>query len=159
GPLPPLAIPATLQDSLLARLDRLAAAREVAQVGAVVGREFAPEVLHAVLGGDEGTLSRALEKLVGAEVLYRRGIAPRVRYVFKHALIQDVAYQSLVKGRRQQYHQQIARVFEERFPETKKTQPELIAHHYTEAGVPALAIPAWQKAGQNAIEQSAFVEA
>jgi class 3 adenylate cyclase/predicted ATPase len=159
GPLPPLAIPTTLQDSLLARLDRLASAREVAQVGAVLGREFAPEVLHAVLGGDEDTLSHALEQLVAAEVLHRRGIAPRIRYVFKHALIQDVAYQSLVRGKRQQYHQQIARVYEERFPDVKKTQPELIAHHYTEAGATTLAVPAWQEAGQSAIEQSAFVEA
>ena len=159
GPLPPLAIPTTLQDSLFARLDRLAAAREIAQVGAVLGREFAPEVLHAVVGGDEQTLQLALEKLVAAEVLYRRGVAPRTRYVFKHALIQDAAYQSLLTGRRQQYHQQIARILEERFPDTKTMQPELIAHHYTEAGVAARALPAWQKAGQNAIEQSAFVEA
>ena len=159
GPLPPLAIPTTLQDSLFARLDGLAAAREVAQVGAVLGREFAPEVLHAVVGGDEQALQLALEKLVAAEVLYRRGVTPRARYVFKHALIQDAAYQSLLTGKRQQYHQQIARILEERFPDTKETQPELIAHHYTEAGVATHAVTAWQKAGQKAIEQSAFVEA
>ncbi|MBM4258117.1 MAG: hypothetical protein FJ147_19770 [Deltaproteobacteria bacterium] len=159
GPLPPLAIPTTLHDSLLARLDRLASVRDVAQVAAVLGREFAPEVLHAVVGGDEGALHLALEKLVAAEVLYRRGVAPRMRYVFKHALIQDAAYQSLLIGKRQQYHQLIARTLETRFPEAKEAQLEVIARHYTEAGDAAFAIPAWQRAGQNAIAQSAFVEA
>ena len=159
GPLPPLAIPTTLQDSLLARLDRLSDVREVAQVGAVLEREFSPDVLHAVLGGEAQAVQDALAQLVAAEVLYRRGVTTELRYVFKHALIQDAAYQSLVKGRRQQYHQQIARVLDERFPEIRETQPELLAHHYTEAGAAALAVPAWLRAGRRAIDQSAFVEA
>ena len=135
SPLPPLAIPATLQDSLMARLDRLAAVREVVQIGATLGREFPYELLQAVWPVDETGLQQALAKLVEAEVLYQRGLPPQARYLFKHALIQDAAYQSLLKSRRQQYHQQIAQVLEERFPETAETQPELLAHHYTEAGL------------------------
>jgi len=100
-----------------------------------------------------------LARLVEAELLYQRGLPPQARYVFKHALIQDAAYQSLLKSTRQQYHQQIAQVLEERFPETRETQPELLAHHYTEAGLTAQAIPYWQRAGQRAIERSANVEA
>jgi predicted ATPase len=119
GPLPPLAIPATLQDSLMARLDRLATVREVAQVGATLGREFSYDLLQAVSLLDEVSLQQALGKLVEAEVLYQRGLPPQVGYLFKHALIQDAAYQSLLKSKRQQYHQQIAQVLEERFPETK----------------------------------------
>src|SRR5262249_30369229 len=159
GPLPPLAIPTTLHDSLMARLDRLATVKEVAQLGATLGREFSYELMQAVAPGDEDSLRRALAKLVEAEVLYQRGILPQARYVFKHALIQDAAYQSLLKSKRQQYHQQIARVVEERFPETTETQPELLAHHYTEAGLVTQTLPYWQKAGQGAAERSAHVEA
>src|SRR5206468_2026934 len=159
GPLPPLAIPATLQDSLTARLDRLATVREVAQLGATLGREFTYELLQAVSPLDEASLQQALTKLVEAEMLYQRGLAPQARYVFKHVLIQDVAYQSLLKSKRQQYHQQIAQVLEERFPETKETQPELLAYHYTEAGFIIQAIPYWQRAGQRATQRSAYVEA
>ena len=112
GPLPPLAIPATLQDALMARLDRLAVVKEVAQLGAVLGREFAYELLRAVAPLDEATLQQALARLVEAELLYQRGVPPQATYVFKHALIQDAAYQSLLKSTRQQYHQRIAQVLE-----------------------------------------------
>jgi predicted ATPase len=142
-----LAIPATLQDSLMARLDRLGTAKEAAQLGATLGREFSYELLQAVSPLDEPTLQQALAKLVEAEVLYQRGLPPQARYLFKHALIQDAAYQSLLKSTRQQYHKQIAHVLEERFPEIKETQPELLAHHYTEAGLLAQAVRYWRKAG------------
>ena len=159
GPLPPLAIPATLQDALMARLDRLAVVKEVAQLGAVLGREFAYELLRAVAPLDEATLQQALARLVEAELLYQRGLPPQATYVFKHALIQDAAYQSLLKSTRQQLHQRIVQVLEARFPETAETQPELLAHHYTEAGLPAPAIPYWQRAGQRALARSANLEA
>lgn len=159
GPLPPLAIPSTLQDSLMARLDRLAATKELAQLGATLGREFSYEVLRAVAPLDEPTLQHGLQQLVATELLYQRGTPPQVTYLFKHALIQDTAYHSLLKSRRQQLHQQIAYVLEERFAEIKATQPELLAHHYTEAGLIAQAIPYWRQAGQKAVERSAYVEA
>ena len=159
GPLPPLAIPATLHDSLMARLDRLGTAREVAQLGAMLGREFPYEFIHAVSPLDETSLYQALATLVGAEVLYQRGVPPQTRYLFKHALIQEVAYQSLLKGTRQHHHQQIAQVLEQRFPETKETQPELLAQHYTEAGLIVQAIPYWQQAGQRAAQHTAHAEA
>jgi predicted ATPase len=159
GALPPLAIPATVHDSLVARLDRLGAAREVAQLGATCGREFSYELIRAVTPLDEPGLRQALGKLVQTEILYQRGIGPESQYIFKHALIQDAAYQSLLKSKRQQYHQQIAHTLEERFPEIKETEPELLAHHYTEAGLVAQAIPYWQKAGQTAIQRSANAEA
>ena len=135
GPLPPLAIPATLHDSLLARLDRLGAAKGLAQLGATLGREFAYALLQAVAPWDEETVRRALQQLVEAELLYQRGLPPQATYVFKHALIQDAAYQSLLKRTRQQYHQRIAQVLEAQFPDIVETQPELLAHHYTEAGL------------------------
>jgi class 3 adenylate cyclase/predicted ATPase len=159
GPLPSLAIPATLQDALMARLDRLAAVREVAQLGATLGREFPYELIHAISPVEEAKLQEALAKLVEAEVLYQRGLPPQASYLFKHALIQETAYQSLLKSKRQQYHQQIAQILEGRFPETKETQPELLAHHYTEAGLIAQAIPYWQQAGEKATVRSAYVEA
>jgi predicted ATPase len=159
GPLPPLAIPSTLQDSLMARLDRLSTVREIAQLGATIGREFSYELLHAVSPLDEAALQRGLQQIVEAELIYQRGLPPQATYLFKHALIQDTAYQSLLKSKRQQYHQQIAQVLEECFPETKDTQPELLAHHYTAAGFLAQAIPYWQQAGQRALQRSAHVEA
>jgi predicted ATPase len=155
----PLAIPATLKDSLMARLDRLGTAKEVAQLGATLGREFSYELIQAVSSMDEANLQQALAVLVAAEVLYPRGLQLQARYLFKHALIQDAAYQSLLKSTRQQYHQQIARVLEERFAEIKETQPELLAYHYTAAGITAQAIPYWQKAGRRATQRSANVEA
>jgi predicted ATPase/class 3 adenylate cyclase len=159
SPLPPLAIPSTLQDSLMARLDRLSTVREIVQLGATLGREFSYELLHAVSPLDEAILQYGLRQLVEAELVYQRGVAPQVTYFFKHALIQDAAYQSLLKSKRQQLHQQIAQVLEERFPDTKETQPELLAHHYTEAALIVQAIPYWQKAGERAIQRSANVEA
>jgi predicted ATPase len=158
GLLPSLAIPSTLQDSLMARLDRLATGKEVAQLGATIGREFTYELLQAVSPLDEATLQGELTRLVEAELLYQRGIPPRARYFFKHALIQDAAYQSLLKSKRQRYHQKIAEVLEERFPETEEIQPELLAHHYTEAGLRNRAIVYWQMAGHRAIKRSANVE-
>jgi predicted ATPase len=154
-----LAIPTTLQDSLMARLDRQGVGKPVAQLGATLGREFSYGVLQAVAPLDEATLQQGLEQLVGAEILYQRGLPPQAQYVFKHALIQEVAYQSLLRSTRQQYHRQIAQVLEERFPETCASQPELVAHHYTEAGLSAQAVVYWQQAGQRAIERSAYVEA
>jgi predicted ATPase len=158
-PLPPLAIPATLRDSLEARLDRLAAVKEVAQQGAILGREFSYELLQAISPLDEPTLQHGLSQLVEAELLYRRGLPPQVVYSFKHALIQEAAYQSLLKRTRQEYHQRIAQVLAERFPETAETQPELLAHHFTEAGLSGPAVGYWRRAGQRGIERSAYVEA
>jgi TOMM system kinase/cyclase fusion protein len=159
GPLPPLAIPATLHDSLTARLDRLAAVKALAQLGATLGREFAYELLHAVSPWDEDTLRHGLSQLVAAEFLYQQGLPPQATYRFKHALIQDAAYQSLLRSTRQQYHQRIAQMLEAHFPAMAATQPEVLAHHYTEAGFLAQAIPYWQRAGQRAVERSANLEA
>jgi predicted ATPase/class 3 adenylate cyclase len=159
GSLPPLAIPTTLHDSLMARLDRLATVKSLAQLAATLGREFTYDVLQAVSLWDEGTLQRGLHQLVAAEFLYQQGLPPQATYRFKHALIQDAAYQSLLKSTRQQYHQRIAQVLESRFPETVETQPELLAHHYTEAGLREQAIAYWQRAGQQALQRSANLEA
>jgi predicted ATPase len=154
-----LAIPATLQDSLMARLDRLVTAKAVAQYAAVIGRQFAYDLLSTVSQLDEATLQRELGRLVEAEIVYQRGLPPQSTYVFKHALIQDAAYESLLKSTRQHYHQRIAHVLETQFPETAETQPELLAHHCAEAGLNAQAVGYWYKAGQRANERSAFVEA
>ena len=159
GPLPPLAIPTTLHDSLMARLDRLAAVKGLAQLAATLGREFSSALLCAVSPWDEGTVQRGLHQLVEAEFLYQRGLPPQAIYLFKHALIQDAAYQSLLRSTRQQYHQRIAQVLAAQFPETAETQPELLAQHYTEAGLAAQAVLYWQRAGQRANERSAHVEA
>jgi class 3 adenylate cyclase/predicted ATPase len=159
GPLPPLAIPATLHDSLMARLDRLATVKGLAQLGAALGREFAYALLQAVSPWDEATLQRGLHQLVEAEFLYQQRLPPQATYLFKHALIQEAPYQSLLRSTRQQYHQRIAQVLAERFPETAETQPELLAHHCTEAGLSAQAIAYWQHAGQRALARSATLEA
>jgi predicted ATPase len=159
GLLPPLAIPATLQDALMARLDQLASAKAVAQLGATIGREFTYELLRAVSLLDELELWRGLVQLVQAEVLYQRGALPQATYLFKHALIQEAAYQSLLKSTRQQYHQRIAQVLVAQSPETTATQPELLARHYTEAGLQAQALPYWHQAGKRAMTRSAYAEA
>jgi tetratricopeptide (TPR) repeat protein len=159
GSLAQLHIPETLQDSLMARLDRLPGLREVAQLGAVLGREFAYDMISALAGIEEQMLRSGLGQLVVDELLYQRGRPPRSRYLFKHALIQDAAYQSLLKRTRQQYHQQVAKLLEERFAEVASTQPELVAHHYTEANCPADAIAYWHKAGAAAASKSANLEA
>jgi predicted ATPase/class 3 adenylate cyclase len=159
GALAELHIPATLQDSLMARLDRAPRLREVAQLGSVLGREFAYDMISALAGIEEQMLQSGLGQLVVDEVLYQRGRPPRSRYLFKHALIQDAAYQSLLKRTRQQYHQRAAKLLEDRFPEVASTQPELVAHHYTEANCPAQAIAYWLKAGVTATSKSANAEA
>src|SRR5262249_39720739 len=133
GLLPPLAIPTTLRDSLMARLDRLSGAREVAQVCAVLGREFSYELIHAVTEMDEAKLQEALRQLTAAELIHQRGRPPRARYVFKHALIQEIAYESLLESTLQRHHQRIAQVLVERFPDVVESQPELLAYHYTAA--------------------------
>jgi tetratricopeptide (TPR) repeat protein len=159
GPLPSLAIPTTLHDSLMARLDRLTNAKDVAQLGAILGRTFPYELLQAVSPWNEERLQHALTRLVDAELLHQRGVPPQVTYIFKHTLVQETAYQSLLKSKRQQYHQQTAYTLEQRFPEIATTQPELLAYHYTEAALPMQALPYWQRAGQHAVERSANVEA
>jgi predicted ATPase len=159
GPLPPLAIPATLQDSLMARLDRLTTGRAVAQLGAVLGREFPYELLRAVAPLDDATMQRGLRQLMDAELFFQRGRPPKASYVFKHALIQEAAYQSLLKSTRQQYHQRTAQVLGTQFPQIVETQPELMAHHYTEAGLVKQAIAYWQRAGQQALQRLANLEA
>jgi class 3 adenylate cyclase/predicted ATPase len=158
-PLPPLAIPTTLHDSLMARLDRLAAVKGLAQLGATLGREFSYDLLQAVSPWDEGTLQRGLQQLVAAEFLYQQGLPPQATYRFKHTLIQDVAYQSLLKSTRQQYHQRIAQVVEARFPAVCDTQAELVAQHYTAAGCTEQAVRYWHRAGEHASDRSAHLEA
>ena len=152
-------IPATLNDVLMARLDRSQTAKETAQLGATIGREFSYELVQAVSPVDEDTLQQALTTLVDAELLYQRGVPPHANYFFKHALVQDAAYQSLRKRTQRHYHQRIAETLAVRTAELRETQPEVIAHHYTEAQLPEHAVRYWQLAGQNATERSALVEA
>ena len=159
GPLPPLAIPATLHNSLMARLDRLAQVKEVAQIGAVIGRDFSHGLLAAVADRPEPQLHAALDELVDSELVFRRGTPPEATYTFKHALVQDAAYQSLLKSKRQQLHARIAEALEGQFPDTAETQPELLAQHFTDAGLAARAIPYWRRAGELAAARSANVEA
>jgi predicted ATPase len=143
----------------MARLDRLVTAKAVAQYASVIGRQFSYELLQAVSGLDETTLQRELSRLVEAELVYQRGLLPQATYTFKHALVVDAAYHSLLKSTRQQYHQRIAQVLEVKLPESAETRPELIAYHCTEAGLIEQAIDYWHKAGQRASERSAHVEA
>src|SRR5258706_9973583 len=157
GALPRLAIPASIEASLLARLDHLGPVKEVAQIAAVIGRAFPYDVLAAVVTLDEEGLEAALARLEVAGLIYRRGVAGGVTYEFKHALVCDAAYQSLLKSRRQQHHARIADVLEARFSDV--IEPELLAHHYTEAGRTEQAVDYWLKAGQRAMQRSAHVEA
>src|SRR5439155_19217002 len=143
----------------MARLDRLATVKEVAQLGATIGRTFAYELLQAVSPLDEATLQQGLRQLVEVELVYQRGVPPQATCMFKHALIQQAAYQSLLRSTRQQVHQRIAQVLEAQFPEIGETQPELLAHHYTEAGLTGQAVAYWLRAGQRATQRSAHVEA
>ena len=159
GPLPPLAIPTTLQASLMARLDRLSLVREVAQIGAVAGRDFHYELLNAVAGLPRERLDDALDQLVRSELVFRRGEIPNAVYTFKHALVRDAAYTGLLKSRRAQMHGAIANVLEQQFPEIVQTQPETLAHHLTEAGLTEKAIGYWLQAGKNAALRSANLEA
>ena len=144
----------------MARLDRLGpAARAVAQVGAVIGREFSHELLAAVAGLGEDELAAALDQLTGAGLVFRRGEGPEAGYLFKHALVRDAAYGTLLRDRRRQLHAAIARALEERFPELAGTAPELLAHHLTEAGEAERAVRYWLEAGRRAAERSADREA
>lgn len=158
-PIEAMTIPTTLQDSLMARLDRLADAREVAQFGAVLGREFSYEVLRAVALIDEERLMHSLDRLVDADILQVRGEPPKAHYQFRHALIQEAAYGSLLRSTRQRFHEQIARSLERDFPALANAQPELLAHHLTEALVSPDALDAWLRAGERAVERSANFEA
>jgi predicted ATPase len=159
GALPPLAIPTTLQGSLLARLDRLSATREVAQTGSAIGREFDYELLAAVAGLPDTRLREALSQLEAAGLIFRRGSPPEAIYTFKHALVQDTAHDSLLKSRRQQLHARIAQSIESLYPETASTQPQLLAQHYAEAGLAERSAKAWLAAGRLAASRSASHEA
>ena len=152
------AIPPTLQQSLAARLDRLGSARETAQIGAVLGRGFSYALLQSVVSLDEGPLQSALERLAQADILFVEGDGPRANYRFKHALIQDAAYDSLLKSRRQVLHRRTAEVLRDQ-PERAAAEPEVIAHHFTQAGLDDLAIEWWGNAGDQALRRSAFQEA
>jgi len=152
-------IPATIQASLLARLDRLGPAKRIAQIGSVIGREFGHRLLELVSEGDEASMKEQLRALTDSQLVFARGAPPNAIYTFKHALVQDAAYESLLKSRRQELHHQIGKVLEERYPGTVDTEPEILAHHYTNAGLPETAVIHWHKAGQRAKERSANVEA
>jgi class 3 adenylate cyclase/tetratricopeptide (TPR) repeat protein len=159
GPVTSLAIPTSLHASLLARLDRLAPTREVAQIGAALGRSFSHELIGAVAQVPPQKLDQALEQLVAAELIFRRGTPPNAEYTFKHALVQDAAYSTLLRSRREQIHARIASTLEKKFPEVLASQPQLLAHHCTEAGLAEKAMGYWLRAGQQAIARSAMSEA
>src|SRR6516225_3237921 len=159
GPLPPLAIPATLHDSLMARLDRLAPVKEIGQVGAAIGREFSYSLLRALVERDETALKNALAQLEDAELVFRRGDPPEAIYSFKHALVQEAAYENMLKSRRQVLHLRIAETLRDRFQTTAEAQPEVVAHHFTQAGLSEVAVEWWIKAGDRALDRSANNEA
>ncbi len=152
-------IPATLHDSLSARLDRLGPSKEVSQVAAVIGREFSYELLQAVAPMPEEDLQSALQKLADAELVYARGIPPEATYQFKHTLIQDAAYEALLKSRRRDLHRRVAQTIKERFAAIAEAQPEVLARHWTGAGEAEAAVAAWKKAAEAANERRAFKEA
>jgi len=159
APLAALAIPTSLRDSLLARLDRLAPIREVAQIGACIGREFSYELLTAVSPLIGEGLEEALEQLTKTGLVFKRGTLPDATYTFKHALVQDAAYDSLLKSKRSQLHAQIAKVLEEHFSDIAANEPELLAHHFTQAGLNGRAVSYWIQAGQRASAKTALPEA
>ena len=152
-------IPATLQDLIMARLDRMAGNPEVLQLASTLGREFSYEMLAAVSSLDDAELQAELAKLVEAEILYQNARPPRCSYVFKHALLEDAAYGALIKNKRQAFHQRIAEVIETQFPQIVESQPELIAHHFTEAGATDRGVQYWLRAGLRARQRSADLEA
>jgi class 3 adenylate cyclase/predicted ATPase len=158
-PLPALAVPATLQASLLARLDRLGPAKEVAQIGAAIGREFSHGQLAAVVRKSEPELQSALDRLIAAGLLFRQGVPPHASYLFKHALVQDVAYGTLLREPRRALHARIAETLETQFAEIAENQPELLARHCTDAGLTEKAALLWGKAGQRSLARSALAEA
>jgi serine/threonine protein kinase/predicted ATPase len=153
------AIPSTLQDLMMARLDRLDGGRDLAQLAAVIGREFSYELLAAVAGVDEPRLQAELSQLARAEILYPKGRPPRCTYIFKHALLEEALYGTLVKSARQQFHRRIGEVLELQFPQTAESQPELLGHHFTEAGLTEKAVGYWLKAGKRSQDRSAVREA
>jgi tetratricopeptide (TPR) repeat protein len=159
GPMAPLAIPTSLHASLLARLDRLAPTREVAQIGAALGRSFSYELISAVAGMPQHQIDDALAQLAKAELIFQRGTPPDAEYTFKHALVQDAAYSTLLRSRRRQFHSRIATILEKNFPEMVAAQPQFLAHHCAEAGLDEKAIGYWLKAGQQAVARSAMKEA
>ena len=159
GPVAPLAIPTSLHASLLARLDRLAPVREVAQIGAALGRSFSHELISAVAGMPQQKLNEALDQLASAELVFRRGTPPDAEYTFKHALVQDAAYSTLLRSRRQQLHGRIATTLESRFPEIVAAHPELMAQHYAKAGMLEKAVEYQLKAGRQAVKRWAMTEA
>jgi class 3 adenylate cyclase/tetratricopeptide (TPR) repeat protein len=154
-----LTVPATLQASLMARLDRLGLAKEVAQIGALIGRSFSHELINAVAQMPGEKLNNGLEELVRAELIFQDGFPPHAEYTFKHALVQDAAYSALLRARRHDLHARIAQILEAHFPERAENEPELLAHHFTEAGLGERAIDYWLKAGQHAMARSAMTEA
>lgn len=159
GSISEMAIPETLQDSLMARLDKLDRTKEVAQIGAVIGREFSYELLSAVAGMPKDSLDESLEQLARSELVFRKGVNPHAVYTFKHALVRDAAYEGLLKSRRAQLHAALANAFEQVFPEVLEAQPEIVAHHLTEAGVVEKAVQYWLRAGTKAAQRSAQLEA
>ena len=159
APYPGRAVPASLHASLMARLDRLGPAREAAQIGAAIGREFSYGLLAAVARKPEAELASALDRLVAAGLLFRQGSPPQAAYLFKHALVQDAAYGTLLRGARRALHARIAQTLENQFLEIAENQPELLARHYTEAALIEKAAALWCKAGRQSLSRSAFVEA
>ena len=158
-PLPALPVPASLHASLMARLDRLGAAKEVAQIGAAIGRTFSHALLAAVVRKPEAELESAIGRLIAAGLLFRQGVPPHATYMFKHALVQDAAYSTLLRKPRRALHARIAETLENQFADVAERQPELLARHYTEAGLIEKAAALWGKAGQRSLERSALVEA
>jgi class 3 adenylate cyclase/predicted ATPase len=152
-------IPPSLQQSLMARLDGLGPAREVAQVGSVIGRGFSYALLRTLTGMADAALQATLEQLAEADILFVQGIPPHSDYRFRHALIQDAAYENLLKSRRQAQHRRVAEILRDRFPDTAAAEPELVAHHFTQAGLTDAALEWWGKAGEQALRRSAFQEA
>jgi predicted ATPase len=152
-------IPPTLQQSLMARLDRLGPAREVAQIGAVIGRDFPYALLRVVAGTEDAPLQAALDRLADADILLVQGLPPDADYRFKHALIQDAAYENLLRSRRQILHRRVGEVLRDHFTATAAAEPELLAHHFTQAGLIEVAIEWWGKAGQRSLARSALIEA
>jgi class 3 adenylate cyclase/predicted ATPase/ABC-type transport system involved in cytochrome c biogenesis ATPase subunit len=159
GPLPSLAIPTTLQDSLMARLDRLQLVKHIAQVGATVGRQFSYEMVAAVCQESAPALLHGLQQLVDSGLVFARGTAPDSTYIFKHALVQDAAYESLLRSTRQQLHARIAATLKRDFPDQAEAEPEVLAYHYTQAGMILPAVDHWQKAGELSLMRSALAEA
>ena len=158
-PSPALAVPASLQASLMARLDRLGPAKEVAQIGAAIGREFSHALLAAVIGKPEAVLGSVLDRLTAAGLLFQQGVPPHASYLFKHALVQDAAYGTLLREPRRALHARIADAIETHFLDIAENQPELLARHCTEAGLIEKAATMWGKAGQRSLARSALAEA